>query len=268
MAITTLDGAVAGAQPTVPYIKTGITMAAVGAMRGYTPRYANGNPGPATAPAAGISGEGIIGPGNQIRRVNPSSGNAYLHGLDMCSSGVGSLWLIDRLWQNSALSVTATTAQAISLAEALPPRDRTGTVNGVDVLAAMEWSATGGAGTPTVTLTYTNQDGATGRTATLTGVTTPPVGTFEIFAPTASNGGVRTPTSFIQSATRTSGTMHLVLFRKLASLRCSLANVGDAVDFLTGYSQKIYDDSCLDFVWFPAATTAVNFVGGYTETQG
>ena len=267
MAITSLDGAVAGAQPLVPYIKTGIASAAVAAMRGVNLRYANGNPGPATAPSAGVNGTAVTGPGSQIIRSNPVSGNAYLHGLDMCSSQPGMLWLIDRIWENSGLSTTLTTAQSITPAT-IAARDRTGTTNGVGVMAAVEWSATGGAGTPTVTLTYTNQDNTASKTATLTGVTTPPVGTFEIFSPTAANGGVQAPTSFQQSATRTSGTMHLVLFRKIAALPCALSNIGNALDFLTGGSQRIFNDSCLELVWFPSVTTATNFLGGYIETQG
>ncbi len=267
MAITTLDGAISGAQPRVPYLKTGIAMAAVGAMRAYNPRYASGNPGPATAPSAGINGTAVTGPGTQLTRVNPATGNAYVMGLDMCPSSAGTLWLIDRLWENSALVTTSVTAQAISAAS-LPARDRNGTASGADVMAAIEWSAAGGAGTPSVTLTYTDQTGATGKTATFTGVTTPPVGTFEIFMPTAASGGVRTPTSFIQSATRTSGAMHLVLFRTLASVPCSLANVGNAIDFLTGSAPRVFNDSCLEPIWIPSATTAVNFFGGYIETQG
>lgn len=268
MAITTLDGAISGAQPMVPFLKTGVAMAAVGGMRAYNPRYVAGNPGAATAPGAGINGTAVTGPGSQIIRANPATGNAYVMGVDMAASTTGTLWLIDRLWENSGLSPTLTTAQAITPA-ALPSRDRTGTANGVDVMAAIEWSATGGAGTPTVTLTYTDQTGTTGKTATISpAVTAPPAGTFEIFMPSAANGGIRAPTSLIQSATRTSGTMHLVLFRKLAVVPCPIANVAATVDFLTGCAQRVYNDSCLEYLWFPASTSATVFFGGYTETQG
>lgn len=267
MAITTLDGAISGAQPRVPYTKIGITMAAIGGMRAYNPRYASGNPGPATAPAAGINGAAVSGPGTQLLRANPATGFAYVNGLDFCPTTAGTLWLIDRLWENSALSVTSIAAQAITPA-VLPARDRSATTNGVDVMAAIEWLTTGGAGTPGVTLTYTDQTGATGRTATYTGVTTPPVGTFEIFAPAAASGGVRAPTSFIQSTTRTSGTISLVLFRPIMALPCSLANVGAALDFLTGGSQRVYDNASLEPIWFPSSTTATNMLGGYSETQG
>ena len=268
MAITTLDGAIAGMQAPDPIIKTGIATAAVGAMRGYTLWYAAGNPGAATANAAGINGAAVSGVvAGQIPRVNPVSGNAYLARLAINASTAGTLWLIDRLWNNSGLVVTSTTAQAITPAT-LPARDNAGSTNGAAVMAAIEWSATGGAGTPTVTLTYTDQDGNTGATGTFTGVASPPVGTFEIFTLAAGDTGVRAPTSFIQSATRTSGTMHLVLFRVLAQIEVTAANIGNAIDALTSGMPRIYDDSVLQLVWFPSATTATNFMGQYIETQG
>ena len=269
MAITTLDGAIAGMQIPKPLTKVGITTAAVGAMRGYTPWYVAGNPGAATASSAGVNGESVTGNSvaGQIPRTNPSTGNAHLARLAISASTAGTMWLIDRLWQNSGLTVTSTTAQAITPV-ALPSRSGDGTANGPQVMAAIEWSATGGAGTPTVTLTYTDQDGNTGATGTFTGVATPPVGTFEIFTLAAGDTGVRAPTSFIQSATRTSGTMHLVLFRVLAQVEVTSANIGNAVDALTGGLPRLYDGTVPQLVWFPSATTATNFIGQYIETHG
>jgi hypothetical protein len=274
MAITTLDGAIAGFQMPKPIIKTGITTAAVGAMRGYTPWYANGTPGASVANAAGVNGQAVdpsLGTSVQgrIPRTNPGSGNAYLGRLAISASTAGTLWLIDRLWQNSGLVTTSTAAQAITSAT-LPARDLNGSTNGAGVMAAVEWSATGGAGTPTVTLRYNDQDGNAG-TGTLTAVTTPPVGTFEIFTLGAGDTGIRSLTeanSFQQSATRTSGTMHLVLFRPIAQVEVTSANIGNAIDVLTSGMPRIYDDSVLQLVWFPSATTATNFQGSYIETQG
>jgi hypothetical protein len=271
MPITTLDGVIAGFQAPQPLIKTGVTMAAVGAMRGYTPWYAAGSPGASTATAIGINGEAVTpalaSTGGRIIRTNPVSGNAHLGRLAINASQPGTLVLIDRLWQNSGLSVTSTAAQAITPAT-LPARDNAGTTNGAGVLAGIEWSAAGGAGTPTVTLTYTDQDGNTGATGTLTGVASPPAGTFEIFTLAAGDTGVRAPTSFIQTATRTSGTMHLVLFRILAQVEVTSANIGNAVDALTSGMPRIYNDSVLQLLWFPSSTTAVNWNGTYIETQG
>jgi hypothetical protein len=268
MAITTQDGVIAGMQAPVPFVKVGIATAAVGAMRGYTPWYAAGNPGAATANAAGVNGAAVAGPVNgQLSRTNPGAGNAYLARLAVNASTAGTLWLIDRLWNNSGLTVTSTAAQAITPAT-LPARDGAGGTNGANVMAAIEWSATGGAGVPTVTLTYTDQDGNAGNTGTFTGVATPPVGTFEIFTLAAGDTGIRAPTSFIQSATRTSGTMHLVLFRVLAQVEVTAANIGNAVDALTAGMPRLYNDTVPQLVWFPSATTATNFMGQYIETQG
>ena len=272
MAITTLDGAIAGMQAPQPFMKVGITMAAVAAQRAYTPWYANGNPGASVANAAGVNGDAVTPADGtavqgRILRTNPVSGNAYIGRLAVSATVAGTLWLIDRLWHNSGLTVTSTAAQAITPAT-LPARSGDGTSNGANVMAAIEWSATGGAGTPTVTLTYTDQDGNTGATGTFTGVASPPVGTFEIFTLAAGDTGIRAPTSFIQSATRTSGTMHLVLFRVLAQVEVTAANIGNAIDALTSGLPRIYDDSVLQIVWFPTATTATTIVGQYIETQG
>lgn len=271
MAITTLDGAIAGFRAPQPFMKVGITMAAVAAQRAYTPWYATGIPGASTATAIGINGEAVTpalgSTGGRILRTNPGSGNAYIGRLAANATNAGTLWLIDRVWQNSGLVVTSTTAQAITPA-ALPARDGAGTTDGANIMAAIEWSAAGGAGAPTVTLTYTDQDGNTGATGTFTGVASPAAGTFEIFTLAAGDTGIRAPTSFIQSATRTSGTMHLVLFRVLAQVEVTAANIGNAIDALTSGLPRIYNDSVLQLVWFPTATTATTFMGQYIETQG
>lgn len=272
MPISSLDGAIAGFQPPQPILKTGITMAAVAANRAYTYWYAAGNPGASTATTVGINGEAVTpalgSTGGRILRTNPAGGQfAYIGRLSLAATVPGTLWLIDRMWQNSGLSVTSTTAQAITPA-ALPARDNNGSTNGAGVMAAIEWSATGGAGTPTVTLTYTDQDGNVGATGTFTGVASPPVGTFEVFTLAAGDTGIRAPTSFIQSATRTSGTMHLVLFRVLAQIEVTSANIGNAIDALTSGFPRLYDNTTLQLVWFPTATTATGLAGTYIETHG
>jgi hypothetical protein len=62
--------------------------------------------------------------------------------------------------------------------------------------------------------------------------------------------------------------MHLVLFRLIAQLEISAGNIGSSVDAVTSGMPRIYDDSVLQWVWFPAATTATNFIGSYIETHG
>lgn len=273
MAITTLDQAAAGMRPAFAFAKAGITPAAVGALRAYTHWYATGVPGAATAPAIGVNGEAVTpalaNTAGRISRANPTGGQfAYLGRLSAISSIGGALWLVDRLWQNSGLSTTLTTSQAITPAALPTGRDLNGAASGHGVLAAIEWSGTGGAGTPTATITYTNQDGVTGRTATLASVATPPIGTFELFSLQAGDTGIRSIQSFQWSATHTSGAFHLVLFRLVAALELPSNNMGVSVDFLTSGAPRIFDDSVLQTLLFLQSTSAANLILTHTETHG
>lgn len=270
MPITTLDGALAGMQPPQPIVKTASpTLQAVAAQRFYTPFYLAGNPGAGSAPTSGINGANITGPiAGCINRGNPGSGNAYLGRFGITASVTGTMWLIDRLWANSGIVVTQTTAQTITMGT-LPARDNNGTTNGDGVMAALEWSAAGGAGTTAMNIAYVNSTNTGGtRTGNYTPAASPPIGTFEVFALQAGDLGIRSISSLTLNATRTSGTCHLVLFRVIAQVECAAANIGSAVDALTSGFPRIYNDSALQLVWIPSATTAVSFTGLYTETQG
>lgn len=268
MAITTLDGIIAGMRVPESLLKLATVVEAVGVPASLW--YAAGRPGAAVANSAGVNGRAVDPSlvSGEIPRGNPGSGNAYLARLAAISNFPGVLILIDRLWENSGLSVTSSSAQAITPAT-LPARDRDGTTDGHDVLAAIEWSATGGAGTPTVTLTYTDEAGNASNSATFLATTTPAAGTFEIFNLAAGDNGIRSPTSFIQSATRVSGTQHLVLFRIISQVGVSAAGVAVAVDAITSGMPRIYNDSVLQLVWIPASSTAnQQIMGQYVETQG
>ena len=63
MAITTVDGIVAGLQVPQTFFKVGTTMEAIGVM--YSPFYASGMPGAAAAPSPGIKGAGLNTKGGQ-----------------------------------------------------------------------------------------------------------------------------------------------------------------------------------------------------------
>lgn len=267
MAITTLDGVIAGMKAPESLVKVGTATEAAGVL--WTPYYTAGVPGAGTANAAGINGRAVT-PSlitGEINRVNPGSGNSYLARFAASCTVIGTIYLVDRLWENSALSVTSTSAQAITPA-ALPARDNAGSTNGAGVLFGCEWSAAGGASSGTVTLTYTDQDGNTGATGTFVPNNTPVAGTVELFGLAAGDWGVRVPTSYIASATRTSGTMHLVGYRILAALSIPQANVTFALDALTSGMPQIFNDSCLQLLFMGNATTAPTITGMYIETQG
>jgi len=265
MAITTLDGAIAGMRVPENFIKVGGAGEAAGVW--HSKFYESGSPGAAAAPTPGVDGAALTSYTGQIPWTNPVSGNSYLARFDANASVACTVLLLDRLWHNSGLSVTSTSSQAIS-SPTWPARDMNGATSGHGLLAACEWSAAGGAGTPTVTLTYTDQDANTGATATFTGNTTPAAGTFETWPLAAGDTGIRAISAYQASATRTSGTMHLVVYRILARVGCNVANLSYAVDALTSGFPRLYNNTVPFIVIIPTATTAVNVSGAVIVTQG
>jgi hypothetical protein len=133
-----------------------------------------------------------------------------------------------------------------------------------------------GAGTPTVTLTYINQLGTTGRTtptspALPTLNATAPVtaipysgtasGKFGPFLPLASgDGGVRRATAINFSATMTSGVMNLVYCRPLLTLPMTTIGVAAERDLLSQIPSlpRVYDGACLTWLMYAGAATPVN----------
>jgi hypothetical protein len=141
----------------------------------------------------------------------------------------------------------------------------------------MEWSATGGAGVPTVTLTYTDQDGNTGNTLPVTVAMTASAivphishsGTaannYGPFLPLASGDyGVRNVASVTFSAANT-GTGALVLARPLLQIPLVTASVLAERDLLNQLPSlpTIKDGACLTWLHFSGAATgaSTNFYG-------
>ena len=268
MAITTLDGCIAGAKIPDFFQKTGITMAAVSTVRWHSHFYSAGR-APGVAPSSGVNGGSHSAPltGCLAQPAAVGGQNVHLMRCALRANQVANFIIADRLWTNSGLSTTLLTAQSITPA-ALPARSNDATANGDGVLAAIEWSATGGAGTPNATISYTDQSGNSGASAVVASVATPPVGTFELFPLATGDTGVRSIQSFTWSATHTSGSFHLVLFRPIVSLYVPAANAEAAVDALTAGFPRLFDASCPFILQVPGATTATTISGDWVTTQG
>lgn len=252
-------------RPPEGLLKVGGTMGAAG--RYHSHFYSAGAPGAAAAPSPGINGAALTSFAGQIPFTNPVSGNSHLARWAMNASQPCSLLLCDRLWHNSGLNLTIATSQAIT-SGAMPARDRDGSTNGAGLLCGLEFSAAGGAGTPTVTLGYTNSANTAGRTSTFSGPTTPAAGSFFPWPLQAGDVGIRSIQSFQLSVTWTSGTAHMVVYRILAVLCVDSANTGNAIDFLTGGGVRLYDNTTPFILQLPASTTATNLAGQMIVTQG
>lgn len=267
MAITTLDGIIAGAQAPQRFLKVGGTMEAAGVMHSLF--YTTGMPGAAAAPSPGINGAALTSYAGQIPFANPVSGNTYLTSFEGAATVIGTLLLVDRLWQNSGVTVTTTTAQAIT-SPTWPARDNNGATSGAGVLVGIEASgATTNAGAVSnTTLNYTNSAGTNTRTGTLTWPATAAAGTFVPFALAAGDVGVRSIEGVTLGTSYVTGTIHLVAYRVLGSVGVNAANSLFTKDVFALGMPRIYNDSVMSLLWLPSATTAATIRGSVGWSQG
>jgi len=268
MAITTIDGIIAGMRPPEDFIKTGATMEAAGVYHSFF--YTAGRPGAATVPSPGLAGAALTSYAGQIPFQDPASGNTYLARLQASANIVGCLLLLDRLWHNSGIVVTTTTAQTIN-SVAWPARDRDGLSDGTGILVAIEVSTatTNASAITNTTMSYTNSAGTSGRTATIASFpATAVAGTFVPFLLAAGDIGVRSIQSITLGTSYAGGAIHLVAYRILAALEMPITYGGFALDAVSGGFVRMYDDSVPFLVWLPSATTATTLAGQLIYTQG
>lgn len=228
-----------------------------------------GIPGAAAAPSPGVAGAALTTYAGQIPFTNPVSGNTYLARFAAQATIAGQLLLCDRLWHNSGLSATSTSAQTVN-SVAWPARSADGTVNGDGVLVGLEVATALGAGAPVLTMSYTNQAGTSGRTGAgvVAFVASSIAGTFYPIGLDAGDTGVRSIQTVTLSVSRTSGTHNLVAYRVLARLELTTANVPNAIDALTSGFPRLFNDSVPFLIFVPSTTTTSNITGHVVWTQG
>lgn len=273
MAITTEAGMIAGAKPTERWWKPGQAAANLFANKYQSLFYQAGNPAAAVAPSPGVNGAALTTYAGQLPFTNPASGNSYLSNFSAQTNVGGcTVLLCDRLWHNSGLNLTISTLQTITPV-AIPARDKGGSTNGAGVLVGLEWSTAGQNGTPdpqTITLTYTNSAGTGSRTAVGTSafVQAEVVSSFYSFPLATGDLGVRSIEGYQQAGTWTSGVVHLVLYRVLASVSVRHLAAERAVNHLQSGFPRLYNDSVPFIIIQPSATTAQMISGDWGYAQG
>lgn len=270
MAITTLDEALAGMQYPRYFAKN------------VTPTMVAGRPqslwGLAGNPSAGLFDTTLAGVAlssssaqvqGQLNFINPVSGNTYLARLQGGATIAGTLLLCDRLWHNGGFTITSTAAQTVNSAT-FPARDANGTTNGNGVLLGLEMSVAGGAAAPIITVSYTDEIGIAGNTATniFPTAASPTAGAFFPIGLAAGDYGVRSVQSLTLSASWVSGTMNLVAYRVLAALELTAGNTPNAIDALTSGFTQMRNGTVPFLVFIPSTTTASNVSGQVVWTQG
>jgi len=256
MAITTLAGVEAGL--TAPNVLAkGASNSANSGAQWITSFYTAGYPPAATAPTPGVAGVALTTYTGQIPFTNPLSGNTYLAGVrrqfyvDTANASQRTLMIVDRLWHNSGLDRTLTTAQTVN-SVAWPARDLNGSTNGEGVYLAVEISTTMGTGGPTITVSYTNSAGTSGRTGVgiLSTRTSAPAGHWFPIGLQAGDTGVRSVQSITFSVSwGTAGVLHLVAYRPIAMINAASASANYcADDALTLAMPQLWNDSVLQNV--------------------
>jgi hypothetical protein len=190
-----------------------------------------GSPGAWAPGTPGLNGrvtDGTLAADNGCLPVsNPITGANYLTDFAAASTVACTTFLFDCLWVNSGIVITTTTLQAIA-SPVLPARDIDGTTNGRGCAIAILCTAAVGlaAVASNATVSYTNSDGVAGRTATLNATVgsqapaTPVIGTFIIFNLQAGDKGVRSIQGITLGTTWVSGTISLMIIRRLPMVGC------------------------------------------------
>jgi len=145
---------------------------------------------------------------------------------------------------------------------------------GAGVQAFLTPSVALGAGTPNITLTYTDAAGNAGNTTPATlpqSNATAPIGQIEYsgtgagkygpFVPLAAgDSGIRTVDTFQYSVTHTSGTTNIVLCRPLLTLPMTTVGVASERDLLNQLPSlpRVYDGACLVWLMYAGAATPVS----------
>lgn len=278
--ITTLAQLKSGLKPPLTHNKQGPNGS--GAFYINNNGFASGVPAAQVACSAGLAGEALSTPwAGSLAFQNPPGGQetrlarVALRGLSAASLF---LLIVDRLWQNSGLSVTSTASQAVN-SVAWPARDINASTNGDGVFVMLETSGNMGSGSPTVTLGYTSSGGTAGRAAGLitnTTGSTQSTGTGYVFGLQAGDTGVQSIQSFQLSATMTSGALQLVAFRPVALIpisdKATVPKYGwrfSVEDALTLAAPLLHNDSVIQ-IWnaWDGNTGQPGALGSLAYSQG
>lgn len=223
---------------TLPLYKSGTAAEAAGNW--YSTAKDAGVPGAITVGTPGLAGRAVSGtPGGP---PEPGSiwlptpiGNWHLTYASAVSSTAHAHMFYDLLWINSGIVVTTTTGQTIN-SVTLPSRDVAGTANGRGCkIGLLVTTATTNAGAISgSTVTYTNSDGTTSRTARLVAVAgsqipaTAVVGTIVWFSLAAGDSGVQSIQTITLGTSLVTGAVSLIIARPLVMPPSAVANLAGA----------------------------------------
>jgi hypothetical protein len=260
MAITTLAGIQSGLGPRVDVFKASATTEGAGTFQSLWKNA--GYPAAGASPPVFTAGSGYS-PTNATTGAipfnNPVSALKYLaFAAGQNSSVTGPIIIGDRLWACSGFDTTSIVAQNITTPGTIPARDLNGAALGAGVELWGEVYTAPGATGATWSVSYTNQAGTDGRTATYTHpANAETVGQMVPFTLQDGDTGVRAVASFTADiSSGTAGDIGITLVRPIAEIPIKYLNVRTVLDAVQLGLPRIFDDSCLMLMMRPSSTAS------------
>lgn len=259
----------------IPFMKTGTAADVAGCW--YCTAKDGGFPGAWAPGTPGLNGrvtDGTTSTDNGCIPIkNPAVGANFLTEIQLAASVNHSHLFFDVLWVNSGIVVTTTTAQAITT-PTLPARDVNGTTDGEGCQIAMLTTTanTNAAAIANSTVSYTNSDGVSGRTATLSAIAgsqipqSAVIGTIVWFNLQAGDKGVRSIQSITLATSLGAGAVSLMICRDIATLGTTVPNVS-AQKVIGSPGIRLYSGTCALHCCLVSATTATFFSGELTVME-
>ena len=188
----------------------------------------------------------------------------YMSRLLFSPSAAVGCYVMDRLVHTSGLSGTITTAQAVNTV-ALPSRANNG--EGAEIW--LEWYVTTGATARIVTVTYTNSNNVTGRTATVSlPVSVRATSTIRVPLQAGDTGVKSVQTVSLNGSTGTAGNFGVTIANRISTIDNVVANAFSGVGPIGLNLPKVPNGSCLFFIVNSATTTAARYDLEMTIIEG
>lgn len=184
--------------------------------------------------------------------------------LDFMWSLTGIFYFYDRLIHSDGLSGTLTSAQPVNT-PALPARAGTG--EGVDLYLEIYTST--GATPQAATVSYTNSDGVSGRTGTVTIPASPLAGRLLRVNLTLGDLGVQSVQSVtLAGSTGTPGDFGVVLGKPILTVSSSTNNVPQFRDYAGTGLPQVFGDSAIWVFMLGSAASSGTMIGSLLIAEG
>lgn len=275
MAITTVDGLLAAMTSTTRnrlyYNKGGFNAGAYGLMTSYW--VAGGNPGSGTIPSSPATCSASTAGGIPIQSpINNQS--LYLARFSATTTNGVGIDIVDRLAHMGGLSGIVTTTQAVNLdLSALLSVDniavRRGRSDWSNVQWFLEWYVATGSTSTTITVSYTDHNGVSGKTTTVTtnGITR--TGHMLRIVPNGTDYIRSVDSVTLSTSTGTAGNFGVFAFVEKGSIGLgSSAQQLAERDWAQLGLPVIEANSCLQFINYNITTTAGTISGSVFLVQG